>query len=126
MELSWSDAFLIAAIMAAILALDSLRRLITYRKPKPIVVIVTSIDDLKNNVPGKLYASLQVACPECGGPPKYVCGPSGQMSQNIFCSSCGQGYNVCELINFAEKIHKDKNYIADHDGRWADGDASVG
>lgn len=61
---------------------------------------------------GKLYLELWKRCPTCHTkPPVYMAGPSGGANQNIFCSYCGQGYNICEMVEIAEVIHKDEKYI---------------
>lgn len=61
---------------------------------------------------GKLYRAIQSECPSCHlKPPRYLEGPSGGMSTNIFCGRCGQGYNVTPMIEIAEVIHKDVRYI---------------
>jgi hypothetical protein len=61
---------------------------------------------------GKLYEALQSQCPSCKArPPRYIEGPSGGMSTNIFCERCGQGYNITPMVGIAEMIHKDARYI---------------
>lgn len=62
-----------------------------------------------------LYYELRYHCPECGVEPDYYEGPCGGMNINIFCGHCGQGYNVCEIAEWAERIHKDKRYIRKQD-----------
>lgn len=55
---------------------------------------------------------LQGECVECDT--ESACfyeGSAGGMNLNIFCSSCGQGYNVSPILGWAEKIHKDEKYI---------------
>ena len=62
----------------------------------------------------KLWNRLLEAggCVECDHRPKgFIEGPSGGLCQNVFCSQCGQGYNLTPLINTAEYIHKDPRYI---------------
>jgi hypothetical protein len=52
-------------------------------------------------------------CCDCHAKPKmFVEGPSGGMCQNVFCAQCGQGYNLTPLAHYAERIHKDLNYVA--------------
>jgi hypothetical protein len=61
---------------------------------------------------GKLYIKMRKKCPACGfRPPTYLKGPSGGLSINVFCGSCGQGYNITPMIEIAEEIHKDTRYI---------------
>jgi hypothetical protein len=51
-------------------------------------------------------------CVDCDKQPKgFYEGPSGGMSQNVFCSQCGQGYNLTPVAHWAERIHKDEAYI---------------
>jgi hypothetical protein len=51
-------------------------------------------------------------CVDCAKLPKgFYEGPSGGMSTNVFCSQCGQGYNLTPIAHFAERIHKDEKYI---------------
>jgi hypothetical protein len=51
-------------------------------------------------------------CVKCNKTPKgFFEGPSGGMSQNVFCSQCGQGYNLIPIMPFAEFIHKDESYV---------------
>lgn len=50
-------------------------------------------------------------CLVCNAQPKgFVEGPSGGISTNVFCSHCGQGYNITPLVHTAELIHVDKRY----------------
>jgi hypothetical protein len=50
-------------------------------------------------------------CVECAAKPKFLVeGPSGGMSQNVFCAHCGQGYNLIPVGHWAQKIHVDKGY----------------
>jgi hypothetical protein len=50
-------------------------------------------------------------CLVCTKTPKgFVEGPSGGMSTNVFCSHCGQGYNITPVAHWAELIHVDKRY----------------
>jgi hypothetical protein len=51
-------------------------------------------------------------CIKCNKRPKgFYEGPSGGLSTNVFCSQCGQGYNLTPMVHFAEMIHKDEKYI---------------
>ena len=51
-------------------------------------------------------------CVDCDKEPKgFYEGPSGGMSTNVFCSQCGQGYNLTPVAHFAERIHKDESYV---------------
>lgn len=51
-------------------------------------------------------------CYHCDKEPKgFIEGPSGGMSTNVFCSQCGQGYNLTPIAHWAEEIHKDEKYI---------------
>lgn len=51
-------------------------------------------------------------CVDCATKPKYLAeGPSGGLSQNVFCAHCGQGYNLTPLAHWAERIHRDETYI---------------
>jgi hypothetical protein len=60
----------------------------------------------------KLYRQISKECPLCHcSPPVYAQGPSGGKIVNIFCTKCGQGYNVAKGMEWAQKIHLDKRYI---------------
>lgn len=62
----------------------------------------------------KLWNRLVSAggCVECSTKPKgFIEGPSGGLCTNVFCSHCGQGYNLTPLVHTAEKIHRDPRYI---------------
>lgn len=51
-------------------------------------------------------------CVKCSKTPKgFYEGPSGGMCQNVFCSQCGQGYNLTPVAQWAELIHVDKHYV---------------
>jgi hypothetical protein len=51
-------------------------------------------------------------CIKCNKLPKgFIEGPSGGMSTNVFCSQCGQGYNLTPIAQWAELIHKDEKYV---------------
>lgn len=51
-------------------------------------------------------------CIKCTKLPKgFFEGPSGGICTNVFCSQCGQGYNLTPMIHIAELIHKDERYI---------------
>lgn len=61
---------------------------------------------------GKLYIEVKKRCPDCHAePPRYMRGPSGGLSTNIFCAICGAGFNVTPMIEIAERIGKDERYI---------------
>jgi len=62
----------------------------------------------------KLWNQLVKArgCIKCNKEPKgFYEGPTGGMSVNVFCTQCGQGYNLSPIIHWAELIHKDERYI---------------
>lgn len=42
-------------------------------------------------------------------------GPSGGMSQNIFCGWCGQGYNCTPMLERLELISVDERYACDNE-----------
>jgi hypothetical protein len=49
---------------------------------------------------------------DCGHmPTEFMEGPHGGLCVNIFCSHCGQGYNVTPVAEWAERIHVDKTYV---------------
>lgn len=51
-------------------------------------------------------------CVKCDKKPKgFIEGPSGGVCTNVFCSQCGQGYNLTPVAQIAELIHKDEKYI---------------
>jgi hypothetical protein len=51
-------------------------------------------------------------CTECKKRPKGFCeGPRGGMNVNVFCSQCGQGFNILPEAQWAQLIHKDEKYI---------------
>jgi ribosomal protein S27AE len=58
-----------------------------------------------------LYNAISEHCPRCGGPPHFAEGPRAGACQNIFCTNCGQGYNVASGVEWAKEIHRDKSYI---------------
>lgn len=61
---------------------------------------------------GRLYQQMQDACPTCHErPPRWMEGPSGGMSTNIFCGDCGAGFNVTPVIQIAERIGHNSKYI---------------
>lgn len=61
---------------------------------------------------GKLYIEMGKWCPECHHkPPRYMEGPSGGMSTNIFCGDCGAGFNITPVVEIAEPIGKQERYI---------------
>jgi hypothetical protein len=51
---------------------------------------------------------MENGCIECHqSPPTFIEeGPIGGIFINIFCSHCGQGYNISPLADYAEKIHR--------------------
>lgn len=62
----------------------------------------------------KLWNRLLKAggCVDCRKKPKgFYEGPSGGMCTNVFCSQCGQGYNLTPIAHWAERIHKDERYV---------------
>lgn len=64
-------------------------------------------------IPSDDYARLAVeqTCPAClDHPVKLYEGPSGGMSTNVFCSNCGQGYNLTPMINSADRIGINMDY----------------
>jgi hypothetical protein len=51
-------------------------------------------------------------CVKCDTLPKYFAeGPSGGMCTNVFCTHCGQGYNLTPIAHWAELIHRDERYV---------------
>jgi hypothetical protein len=61
---------------------------------------------------GKLYIEMEKRCPDCHhNPPRYMEGPSGGISTNVFCGNCGAGFNVTSVVEIAERIEKDERYI---------------
>jgi hypothetical protein len=58
----------------------------------------------------ELFAQLTKACPDCNGPPNYEDGPRGGLAVNIFCLTCGQGYNVAPLMRLAQRIHNPRDH----------------
>jgi hypothetical protein len=61
---------------------------------------------------GKLYLAMMRRCPSCElRPPRYLEGPSGGLSTNVFCERCGQGYNITPAVGIAELIHRDTRYV---------------
>ena len=44
-------------------------------------------------------------CPDCGGL-KLIEGPSGGLSQNIFCANCKHGFNIMGPFEKIERIGK--------------------
>jgi len=80
---------------------------------KPRVVEGFSGQPLAESDAGKLGAMIMKRrCPDCGGR-KFYEGPSGGMSTNVFCGTCGQGYNFTNIFGegHAERIRKDERYI---------------
>jgi hypothetical protein len=69
---------------------------------------------VKDTPEGKLYLAMRERCPACQlYPPTWIEGSrSGVgMSVDLFCASCGQGYNVAPHVEIAEVIHVDKSYV---------------
>lgn len=60
---------------------------------------------------GKLYALIAAnKCPDCGSA-GFWAGPSGGLSQNIFCRNkdCRSGFNVTPMVGIADRIGKGSN-----------------
>lgn len=54
--------------------------------------------------PDELWATIATNhCPDCGGE-GFLEGPSGGMSTNISCATCGHRFNVTPIIGRAERI----------------------
>jgi hypothetical protein len=67
---------------------------------------------------GELYLSMKRRCPSCDlKPPVWLEGPSGGACINVFCARCGQGYNITPLVQVAEKIYQDDNFILPEYGK---------
>ena len=58
-----------------------------------------------------LYRRMADSCPDCGRGPEYMTGPQGGCCVNVFCTWCGQGYNLTPIAEIAEKIHRDQKYV---------------
>lgn len=69
---------------------------------------MTDFEDISSAHPdhNRIVASLQVdRCPDCGNV-GFDPGPRGGLAQNIFCQSCGAGFNVTKMIVFVQRIGK--------------------
>lgn len=54
--------------------------------------------------PDDLWAAISInKCPDCGGE-GFLEGPSGGLSTNIKCATCGHRFNVTPVIRRAERI----------------------
>lgn len=63
----------------------------------------------KNNTTEKsLFEQMQNGrCPDCDTDPmRIIEGPTGGLSTNIKCVSCNAQFNICPVIEFAERIHE--------------------
>lgn len=61
---------------------------------------------------GKRFLAIQSGkCPACKKRTEFISGPSGGLSQNIFCNACGQGFNVTDMIGIADVIQKRTDLI---------------
>jgi hypothetical protein len=61
---------------------------------------------------GKLYIEMAKHCPDCKTkPPRYMAGPSGGLSTNVFCGDCGAGYNITPMVEVASPVGRNERYI---------------
>lgn len=62
-------------------------------------------EGVKDTPEGKLWEVIaQDICPLCGSHRGFYEGPSGGMSTNIECISCGKKFNVTPMLGIAEEI----------------------
>lgn len=112
-----SVVIMIVGMAVAIYALLNIRRYqnLGLKWKRPTQDLMHDIDD--DSESGKLFHEMMKHCPSCHKrPPVYFMGPRGGINQNVFCSSCGQGYNVCDMVEISEPIHKDEKYITEKPG----------
>jgi hypothetical protein len=66
------------------------------------------MDDLSEETWNKMLKG----CVKCKMHPiSLVEGPTGGLCINVFCSNCGQGYNIAPMMEMAQLIHCDEKYI---------------
>ena len=68
--------------------------------------IALGIDPVKKLLSSdELWARIVTGiCPDCGSDKGFHEGPSGGMSTNIYCATCGHRFNVTPVTRTAERI----------------------